>query len=403
MVMRVSENSKFNTMINNLFKVQTRYNDLMDKMSSQKNINKPSDDPLGMSMVMRYRESQSAITNYRRNTESAKAWISMSESKLSSVNDLLVKAREIAVSQSTATATSETREYGAVSIQQIMDEMLSLANATYGDRYLFAGTKMDAAPFSETESTATVGSVVNANENGGFDGTAVSGGTFTGTVNKTYVVKIVSDDQVLANTQYQVSDDGGKTWGAIRNDLTDGIPVTIGDDIQMTFNEGTTTNLAENDILYIHASTAGYYNGNGEELSVEIGKEVTFDYSLPGESVFTDQGDGEIDIFKVLKDLETALSSNDPDGIFSQMDNLEMASEQVNKYIAKCGTRINRLEIANSNLTDLDFKLTELISNKEDADMAELVTQFSMQEIVLKASYSMASSISNISIIDFLR
>ena len=140
MVMRISDNMKFNTIINNLFSAQEKYNDSMEKMASQKNINRPSDDPLGLSTVMKYRESQSAVVSYQRNADSARGWINMSESKMSAVDDLLINAREIAVGQSTATATEASRETSAMMVQQIIDEMSAIANSKYGNNYLFAGT-----------------------------------------------------------------------------------------------------------------------------------------------------------------------------------------------------------------------------------------------------------------------
>jgi flagellar hook-associated protein 3 FlgL len=400
MVMRVSESMKFNTMIDNLYKVQNSYNELMEKMASGKNLNRPSDDPLGMSRVLDYRKSKASVEQYQENIESSKAWLAMSESKLSSVNDLLVEAREIALSQSTATATTETRSYAAVSVGQIIDEMRSLANSTYGDRYLFSGTKTSEEPFSAVESVAAIGTATAAGDNA-FDGTVASGaGPYTGAVNKAYVVKIVTGG-AFAAAEYQVSSDGGKTWGATRDDLDTGT-ITLGDGIDMTFTAGT-VDLTSDDIFYVHATTAGYYNGNGEELSVEIGRNVNFAYSIPGQSVFTDEGDGTVDIFESLNDLKAALENDDPSSIASEIDNLDTGADQVNKYIAKCGTRTNRLEIAENNLSDLDTKLTELISNTEDVDMTEIVTKFSMKEVVLEASYAMASSIGNMSIIDFLR
>ncbi|MBT8491014.1 MAG: flagellar hook-associated protein FlgL [Deltaproteobacteria bacterium] len=400
MVMRVSESMKFNTMIDNLYKVQNSYNELMEKMASGKNLNRPSDDPLGMSRILDYRKSKASVEQYQENIESSKAWLTMSESKLSSVNDLLVQAKEIALSQSTGTATAETRSYAAVSVGQIMDEMRSLANSTYGDRYLFSGTKTSEEPFSAVESVATIGTATAAGDNT-FDGTVAAGaGPYTGVANKTYVVKIVTGG-AFAAAEYQVSSDGGKTWGATMGDLDTGT-ITLGDDIDLTFTAGA-VDLAVDDIFYVNASTAGYYNGNGEELSVEIGKDMNFEYSIPGESVFTDEGAGTVDIFKSLNDLKTALENDNASGIASEISNLDIGADQVNKYIAKCGTRTNRLEIAGNNLVDLDSKLTELISNTEDVDMAEIVTKFSMKEVVLQASYSMASSIGNMSIINFLR
>jgi flagellar hook-associated protein 3 FlgL len=386
-------------MMDNLFTVQDRYNALMDKMSSQKNINKPSDDPLGMSRVLRYRESQSAVAGYTKNADSATAWLTISESKLTSVNDLLVRAKEIALAQSSGTATTATRQQAAVEIEQLCDEMRSLANAKYGDRYLFGGTNMDEDPFSASAGLASTGTVEAAPDNT-FDGTIACSGAYTGDVNKTYVVKIVSAGPFGVAT-CRISADGGKTWGAVDTVAADGT-ITLDDGIEMTFGAGT-ADLATDDSFSVNAYTGGYYRGNGDELVVEIGKNITFSYSIPGQSVFTDQGAGEVDLFEAMENLKTALHNNAPTDIAAQIDHLDEGALQVTKHIAQCGTRINRLEIAQSNLSDLDYKLTELISKTEDVDIADITTKFAMQEIVLKASYAMASRIGNISILDFLR
>jgi len=107
-------------MTDNLFKVQNSYNELMEKMASQKTINRPSDDPLGMSRILTYRKSQASAKQYSENIDSSKAWITMTESKLTGANDLLVRAKEIALSQTTATASAETREIAAVEVQQLI-------------------------------------------------------------------------------------------------------------------------------------------------------------------------------------------------------------------------------------------------------------------------------------------
>ena len=75
----------------------------------------------------------------------------------------------------------------------------------------------------------------------------------------------------------------------------------------------------------------------------------------------------------------------------------------MNENIARCGARMNRLEIAENNMADLDFNLTKLISNTEDADISEIATELAMKEIALKASYATASKIENLTILDFLK
>ncbi|MBW2646920.1 MAG: flagellar biosynthesis protein FlgL, partial [Deltaproteobacteria bacterium] len=59
--------------------------------------------------------------------------------------------------------------------------------------------------------------------------------------------------------------------------------------------------------------------------------------------------------------------------------------------------------IAKSNMADMEMDLAGLISKVEDADVSEIITKFAMKEVVLKASYSVASRIGNLTIIDFLR
>ena len=54
-------------------------------------------------------------------------------------------------------------------------------------------------------------------------------------------------------------------------------------------------------------------------------------------------------------------------------------------------------------MADLDFNLTKLISNTEDADISEIATELAMKEIALKASYATASKIENLTILDFLK
>jgi flagellar hook-associated protein 3 FlgL len=407
MVMRVSENVKYNTIVNSMFKSQDSYNKLTEKVTTLKEINRPSDDPVGMTRVLNLRESKASVEQYSRTINGCESWLTITESKLSAVEDLLVNAREVAVGQSTATASAETRSTEAETVQQLIDEMLTLANSKYEGRYLFSGTKSDVAPFSSTGRDATEIGTAEAADGNTFDGTVTSSGTYTGSANKTYVVKITGWDEGTRTATYSVSADGGESWASTGETfvLPDGGSVAtgdIGDGIDLTFEDSGAVELAAGDILYVNALAAGYYNGNGGEQSVNIGEGAAFAYSISGEAAFTDKGDGAVEIFEVLNSLKEALENNDQEGISALLDDLEAASNQISKNISKCGTRMNRLEIAQSSMTDMELDLTQLISETEDADISEIITKLSMKEIVLQASYSVASKIGNLTILDFL-
>ncbi|MBW2663528.1 MAG: flagellar hook-associated protein FlgL, partial [Deltaproteobacteria bacterium] len=396
MVMRISENIKFNTMVDNMFKSQDSYNKLAEKIASLKEINRPSDDPIGMNRVLNLRESKASVQQYTRNMDGCESRLTITESKLSAAGDLLVKAREIAVAQSTATTSAESRSSEAGTVQQLIDEMLSLANSKYDGKYLFSGAKTEEEPFLSSARTAAAIGPVAAADGNTFDGdvTSSASGVYTGSVNKTYVVKITDYDGTRKAT-YDVSDDGGVSWKSTGKTfiLPDGGSVDtvagdIGDGIVLTFDDTGLVDpeLAAGDIFYVHAFVPGYYNGNGEEMSVNVGEGTSFAYSISGEAAFTDNGEGSVDVFGALNDLKTALENDDSNGIASCLDDLKAASDQISKNISKCGVRMNRLEIAKNNMADMEMDLVGLISNVEDADVSEIITKLSMKEIVLKAS-----------------
>ncbi|MGV8056611.1 MAG: flagellar hook-associated protein FlgL [Smithellaceae bacterium] len=402
MITRVTENIKFNMINNNLFNVESQYGKIMEKLSTQKNINRPSDDPIGTNTVLDYRTSLAAIDQYNSNIADVNGWISMTETKLNSVNDIITQASEIAVSQGSATASADTRNIAADTLSPLIDEILSLANSKYGDSYLFGGSKTNSEPFSSTYAAATVGTASSASSNN-FDGTIVSGGTYTASANKTYVVKIVDGGTLptLADATYKISADGGKTWGTVQTDLS--VPITLGDGMTMTFTDTGARHLATDDLFKVSGYAAGYYRGNNDQMSVEIGKNNNFGYNLTGGDIFTTQTGGSADLFLHLNDLKTALQNNDAESIRAQIDTLKNAQTQVTQYQASCGSKINSLDTTKSNHDDLNQQITSMMSTVEDADVTKLITDFQMKQIAMQASYNMAAQIGKLTILDYLK
>jgi flagellar hook-associated protein 3 FlgL len=398
MSIRVTDNAQFSSVVDNLFNIRRQYQDVMEKLASQKNINKISDDALGMTRILGFKQTNQAIGQYQSNVDNTSTWLSATEGKLTSANDILTEAQSLAVSQASATATSDSRKITAQKVQAMMDEMLSIANSKLGDRYLFAGSKTNVKPFESTEAAATIAAPVAAEANT-YAGTVVESGTYTGTKNNAYVLKIVDGGLRTAAT-YKISADGGETWGAVSAPTDLDSDVDLGEGVKLTFAAGT---FAKDDLFYVNAYTSGYYKGNDGELNVSINKDSSANYNITGEEAFTDKGDGNIDVFKAMKSFKDALDGNNVDGISAAIDDMKDAQKQINICTAKCGSRANRMEMAKSNLSDLELSMTSLISGTEDADLAELATTFSMKEVALQAAYEVASRISSNSIINFLK
>lgn len=283
MINRVSENIKFTMINNSMSTIQSQYGELMEKISTQKNINRPSDDPIGTNDVLDYRTAKYAIEQYQTNITNADISLSIAETDLSAVKDLIAKAKDIAISESGAGGSTQTMDTSAAYVSSLIDEALSLMNTKQGDSYLFAGSNTNVAPFSTTYSPASIGTAAVASTNT-FDGTVTASGAYTATENKTYAVKITGGTLAAAN--YQVSSDGGKSWtagGVV--DLSVPATISVGDGISLNFTAGT--NLTTGDVFTVNGYTGGYYQGNNDNMTVPIGKDNNFVYNISGADAFT--------------------------------------------------------------------------------------------------------------------
>jgi flagellar hook-associated protein 3 FlgL len=394
--MRVTENLRFLNTSYNLHEIKSRYETIVEKMTSQKQINRLSDDPLAVSALLTGRQTLAAIEQTERNLNQAQSFLELTEKALAAVEQSLTRAQELAIAQATGTVTAADRAVAAKEVSEITQEILGLANSAHDGRHLFAGTKTHTPPFSLASSAAVIFPVSPGGTNS-FNGSAQSGGAYTGIVNKTFVIKIVTGGD-LASAQYRQSSDGGRTWGAVQTDLT--LPVDLGDGVNVTFTAGSVP-LAENDTFTVETKAPGYYYGNSEKLVVSLGREQGWSYNLPGDAVFAQAGG--VDIFAVLNNFRQALETNDTTGIRNAIDQLRTAQNQILHGVAETGAKMNRLLTSQSRLSDLKFQTTKVLSQVQDADMVDLTIQFTNNEAALKASYQVAARIGGMSILDFIR
>jgi flagellar hook-associated protein 3 FlgL len=293
-------------MVSNLNNTQSDYNEISEQISTQKKVNRASDDPAAAARILDIQRGKAAIAQYKQNMTMSSSWIKATETTLSSAYDMLKTATGIA--QGSLGADATTRKNAAANVQDIIDSMRSLANTKWGDRYLFSGTRQDTEPFTDTLSAATIDPPRPAGSNT-FAGTIVSSGAYTGGTNKTYAVKITTAGALGAAT-YKFSTDGGRTWSADAATPLNGA-ISVGDGVTLTFDDALGTKpFGENDVFYVNATAAGYYQGNDEHLSIAINRGTNDEYSLTGAEVFTASGVGGVDIFRTLHALKDALASD---------------------------------------------------------------------------------------------
>jgi flagellar hook-associated protein 3 FlgL len=142
------------------------------------------------------------------------------------------------------------------------------------------------------------------------------------------------------------------------------------------------------------------YDGNDESLVATIGGNATLEYSVSGTEAFVQGGRS---LFQVLAELKSALGSGDGAAIGQLRVELEGFRRQTTQVQSISGVRQQRLQSAAAHLSVLDQKLSGLMDDAQNVDLAELAAAFTMQEVALNASYEMTARIGDMSILAFLK
>jgi flagellin-like hook-associated protein FlgL len=117
-----------------------RTESLQEKVSTGRNINRPSDDPLGLALAQHYKTSTNQDTMYLKNMDDAKAWMETTENVMNSSLDIIQNVRaQVVRAADEVNFSAADREAIAVQLDAAIEELLSKANTRLTGRYIFSG------------------------------------------------------------------------------------------------------------------------------------------------------------------------------------------------------------------------------------------------------------------------
>lgn len=147
--MRVTMNMIYNNTTRFINRNTVRYYELEEVLATTKKINRPSDDPVGMSRALDLRKSLGFLDQLDRNLGQAEAHVSQTETALSNVVDRLQRAIELTVDINGGIAGPGDFAAAAEEMDGVLSEVIRNANMKYGKRYIFAGFESLDQPFDE--------------------------------------------------------------------------------------------------------------------------------------------------------------------------------------------------------------------------------------------------------------
>lgn len=132
---------------NNLSNINTNkiYKDkLSTQMSTQKKINRPSEDPVVAIRSLRLRSNVTEITQYySKNIPDAESWLKITEDALSKLSDVISNMAAQCTRGTNSDFTSTDRGTILEQLKLLSDEVYATGDADFAGRYVFTGYRTD--------------------------------------------------------------------------------------------------------------------------------------------------------------------------------------------------------------------------------------------------------------------
>lgn len=140
--MRITNNMMINNTTANINGNKINVNSLNLQMSSQKKIQRPSENPVIAIRALRLRSTLSQITQYyEKNIPDARAWLEATETALYNMNKILTDVKSQCVTGTNEYLKPEDREAILKSLTGLKEQLYSEGNADNAGRTIFTGFK----------------------------------------------------------------------------------------------------------------------------------------------------------------------------------------------------------------------------------------------------------------------
>jgi flagellar hook-associated protein 3 FlgL len=409
--MRISTSTLFESGSARLSDLKSGLVKMQEQISTGRRMMTPADDPIAAARALDITQAQSTNTQYGANRANAKDSLSLEESVLQSVTNLLQDAKTAIVNAGNATLDSTQRKYIANDLRGRFDELMGLANSRDGTgSYLFSGFQSMSQPFAQSASGAQylgdqgqrllqVGPArqMALSDSGDtvFEHNTTGNGTFVTAAASTVVGNVVTP----SNTGSGIISSGSVVSAVSGNSYA----------INFTVSGGTTTYDIVNSTTSTTVSSGNAYT-SGQSITVG-GMQFDIKGSPANGDSFTIAPSTKQSVFKTLKDLIDVLNmpsvgaveqANLAGGLNTANNNLDHALDNVLSVRADIGSRLKEIDTLDSAGSDRDLQYSKTLSTLQDLDYTKAITQLTQQQTTLSAAQQTFVKISGLSLFNYL-
>ena len=153
--MRITSQMMINTNMTDIQTNKLLLNKYNTQMSTQKKINRPSEDPVIAIRALRLRSSLNQVSMYLdKNIPDASSWLDITEGALDEGNSIITQLYGYCTQGATDSYSSEQRQTIAETLNKLKDAFYAEGDVEYAGRYVFTGYKTDTPLTYQSNDTA---------------------------------------------------------------------------------------------------------------------------------------------------------------------------------------------------------------------------------------------------------
>ena len=400
--MRISTAQLFTQGLRAFGDQQTKLAQLQEQISTGNRLTKPSDDPAASARVLELQQTVELNEQYQVNINLAENRLRLEETALTGVENALLRMRELTLQANNASMNNDSRRAIAFEIDQLHEQILSLANTVdaNGD-YLFAGFQSNNQPFID-------------NTTGALDYVDFVGDQGERLLNISQSRQINVDTPGRETFMQINSAVGLSTVAGVANGGSGVVAparvidtsVYVPGDYEIVFTAPNTYDVVDlsgpvNIVTGATYSDSGVIDFQGIRTSITGTPNV-------GDTFSVSQAQYQ-DVFSIARNLSATLK----DITYSDVQRAENFAQSLRDIDAAFGTmveartsiggRLNALDAQRDDNDALIVATRETVSTLRDTDLAEAISQLTLEQTTLDAAQAVFARVTRSSLFNFLR
>lgn len=403
--MRISTSQMYTQGIDAMERQQSEMLQTQQQISTGRRVLTPADDPVAAAQSLTVSQASDRNDLYATNIGTAKSALSLNDSVLSQITDVLQSVRSSAVNGGSGVLADSDRAALAGDVASRLQELLGLANSKDGNGgYLFGGFKTNTQPFVDTGS----GAIVYNGDQGVRQLQVSEGRTLNISQTGASIFEQVRNGNGAVVALPATANSGTGVTGA--GEIV--TPASVnGDSYSLKFHvsAGVTTFDVVDSTTSTTISAGNAYTAGA--AIVAGGMQVAVSGAPADGDAFTLGPSSQQSIFTTLQNLVTALqapvtSAADraklANGVGQALQSIDQATENVLSVQAGGGASLRELDSLTSSNQDRSQQYAQSLSTLQDLDYNKAASDFARQQLALTAAQKSFVQISGLSLFNYL-